>query len=186
MKPTLFPIALLLTLAGCGDAGQSSAPATNATTEDPRAAVAFPEATAAGTFADSLATLPLATAGDNTAGQNYAKAVGGWYASDLTSGIKAHPLAAGVWTNYRAVLRMVAKSRGLKKATPQDAKNWDGLASECEAVAATLVPLTQDKPAPTSDKALPVLQLAWDGMQHVRLGAERYMMYLEHPETRNR
>lgn len=186
MKTTLLPIALLLVLASCGDGGQSSAPATTAGPVDARAAAAFPEATAAGAFADSLAALPLATAGDKAAGQKYAQTVAAWYASNLSSGIKSHPLAVGTWQNYRAVLRMVAKSRGLKKTKPQDAKNWDGLAGECEVVAATLVPLTQDEPAPTSDKAVPQLQAAWDGMQHVRLGAERYMTYLEHPESRNR
>lgn len=184
MKSTLLPVALLLGLAGCGGADQSSAPTATASPE--AAPAALPEATAAGAFADSLAALPQATAADKAAGQNYAKAVNGWYGSELSSGIKAHPLAPGIWQNYRTVLRMVAKSRGLKKNKPQEVKNWDGLAGECEAVAATLVPLTQDKPAPTSDKALPALQLAWDGMQHVRLGAERYMMYLEHPEVRNR
>jgi len=188
MKSTLFPIALLtLGLASCGDGAKSSDSATSAAPEvaAPTAA-AGPESTAAVAFSDSLATLPTATAADKAAGQKYAAAVAGWYGSELSSGIKAYPLVPGIWQNYRTVLRMVAKSRGMKKALPQEVKNWDGLAGECEAVAATLVPLTQDKPAPTSDKALPVLQMAYDGMQHVRLGADKYMMYLEHPEIRNR
>jgi hypothetical protein len=70
----------------------------------------------------------------------------------------------------------------MKKATPQQAKHWDELAGECEVVAASLVPLTQDKPAPTSDKAVPQLQMASDGMLHVRFNADDYMRYLEHPE----
>ncbi|TVT36768.1 hypothetical protein FNT36_24965 [Hymenobacter setariae] len=183
MKTTLLSAGMLLALSGCGGS-DSSAP--GAAAGAPAATVAaLPEVSAATAFADSLSALPGGAPADATAARAYTQAVGAWYGSELSSGIKAHPLADGIWKNYRAVLRMVAKSRGMKKVKPEDAKQWDGFAGECETVAKTIIPLTQDNPAPTSDKALPQLQMAWDGMQHVRLGAERHMMYLEHPYTRD-
>lgn len=184
MKTTLFSVGMLLALSGCGGS-DSSAPGAAASAPTATAAT-LPEVAAATAFADSLAALPGGASADASAGRAYTQAVGAWYGSELSSGIKAHPLAEGIWKNYRAVLRMVAKSRGMKKVKPEDAKQWNGFAGECETVAKSLTPLTQDSPAPTSDKALPQLQMTWDGMQHVRLGAERHMMYLEHPETRDR
>lgn len=182
MKTTLLSVGLLLATASCGGS-DSSAPAGTAA---PAAAAARPkEVSAATVFADSVAALPGVAPADVAAGRAYAQAVSVWYSSELGSGIKEHPLAEGIWKNYRAVLRKVVKSRNMKKAKPEDAKQWDGFASQCEQVAKILVPLTQDSPAPTSDKAVPQMQLAWDGMQSVRLAAERHLMYLEHPYTRD-
>jgi hypothetical protein len=188
MKTTLFPIALVLVLASCGRADQSAAPATTASGShvELQSVLSTPEVEQAAAFADSLAKLPHATLAERKAGTDYTKALATWYESDLSSGIKTHPLVAGIWQNYRTVLRMVAKSRGMKKGKPEDAKNWDELPGECAQIAATLVPLTQDNPAPTSDKAVPQLQNTWDGMMHERVTAERYMMYLEYPNTRNK
>ncbi|QIL78420.1 hypothetical protein [Hymenobacter sp. HDW8] len=177
MKTTLLSVGMLLALAGCGNSELStsgaagSAPATAAATSA--------QAPAATAFADSVAALPGAPA-DVAAGRAYAQSVSDWYGSELGSGIKEHPLATGIWQNYRAVIRKVITARSLKKFKPgEEAKIWDKYTPQCEQLAKMLVPLTQDKPAPTSDKAVPQMQMVWDGMQHVRLNAEREMSYLE-------
>ena len=155
----------------CAAGAAASAPAT--------AVASSGQASAATAFADSVAALPGAAAADVAAGRAYAQSVSGWYGSDLSSGIKEHPLAEGIWKNYRAILRKVITARPLKKQKPEDEAIWAKYTPQCEQLAKMLVPLTQDEPAPTSDKAVPQMQMVWDGMQHVRLNAEREMSYIE-------
>jgi hypothetical protein len=189
MNRSFFPIALLgLALASCGGTDKSAAPATpsSGSSVELQSPLSRPEVEQALAFADSLGKLPHVTALDIKAGQDYTKAVSAWYESDLNSSIKTLPEATRIWANYRTVLRMVVKSRGLKKVKPEDAQSWEALPGQCAQVAATLLPLTQDKPAPTSDKAVPQLQAAWSAMSRLRFTAERYMLYLESPHTRTK
>lgn len=181
MKTSLLSLGMLLALAGCGNSESSTSGAAGAAASAPATAVAASgQASAATVFADSVAALPGAAAADVAAGRAYAQSVSAWYASDLDSGIKEHPLAEGIWKNYRAIIRKVITARPLKKQKPEDeAKIWDKYTPQCEQLAKMLVPLTQDEPAPTSDKAVPQMQMVWDGMQHVRLNAEREMSYIE-------
>lgn len=181
MKTTLVALGLALGLASCAGDGKPGAAESTAT---PAAASA--EAGAATALADSLARLPGANPADVAAGRAYAQSVAAWYASGLSPALKTHPLAEGIWKNYRYVLRQVAASRGQKKVKPEDASTWDGFTPQCAEVAKLALVLTQDSPPPNSDKAVPQLQMAWDGMANVAHAAERHSMYLAHPETRDR
>lgn len=184
MKKIMLPLlGLAALLTGCGSDKATTVIDNKAVETAPPTVSSSPVAVAVVAFADSLAAAPKAEKADIAAARAYAQAVNTWEASDLNAAVKEHPVVANVWKRYRYVLRIVVRSRGMKRVKPEDVATWNGFTPQCEQVMKMLLPLTQE-PNVTATQALPTLQSVEAGIGNVRFAVERHLMYLEHPYTR--